>query len=378
MPFEMNPRLRPASPGPVLPAELENGPDLSIVVPVYRSTDSLPRLVERIQSAIEPTGRTWEAIFVDDSGPDDRPWRVLEGLVRRDLDRLRALRLMRNFGQHNALMCGFHAARGAFVVTLDDDLQNPPEEIPRLLAAIEERGDDLVYGTITEEKQHGLFRNFGSWLVMKFGQTIFRSTVKGSSYRIMRRELVRSILTYDLNFTFVDGLLAWNTQRISAIPVRHDARPQGRSGYSFFRLLALAINMFTNFSLLPLQFVSLLGLLAATGGLLLGAYYLVAHFAGWIAVSGYASLIVTTLVLGGMQLLSLGVMGEYLGRVHLNINRKPQFVVRTALGFEGDASPGETRNAGDFGHPADQRGFAAQSSVTSAAPSAPESAGSCV
>jgi len=316
--------------------------DLSVVVPVYRSTDSLPLLVDRLRASLERTERTWEVIFVDDSGPDDRSWTVLSQLVPRAAGRIRALRLMRNFGQHNALMCGFHAARGAFVVTLDDDLQNPPEEIPRLLAAIEERGDDLVYGTITEEKQHGPFRNFGSWLVTKFGQTIFQSRVKGSSYRIMRRELVRSILTYDLNFTFIDGLLGWNTQRISAIPVRHDARPQGRSGYSFFKLLGLAINMFTNFSLLPLQLVSVMGLIAATGGLLLGLYYLIAHFAGWIAVSGYASLIVTTLVLGGFQLLSLGVMGEYLGRVHLNINRKPQFVVRTTLepSPEGRASAG--------------------------------------
>lgn len=376
MPFEMNPWLRPASPGPVLPAVLENGPDLSIVVPVYRSTDSLPRLVERIRGAIEPTGRSWEAVFVDDSGPDDRSWGVLEELVRRDPDRLRALRLMRNFGQHNALMCGFHAARGAFVVTLDDDLQNPPEEIPRLLAAIEDRNDDLVYGTIAEEKQHGPLRNLGSWLVTKFGQTIFRSTVRGSSYRVIRRELVRSILTYDLNFTFVDGLLAWNTQRMSAIPVRHDARPHGSSGYSFFRLLALAVNMFTNFSLLPLQFVSLLGVFAATGGLLLGAYYLVAHFAGWISVSGYASLIVTTLVLGGVQLLSLGVMGEYLGRIHLNINRKPQFVVRTVLGFEGEPD-------GALGTSQDRRFAAAETSeaapiASSAAMAAPESAGSRV
>lgn len=323
-------------PSPLLngmPSETgESVPDVSVVVPVYKSTDSLPLLVERIRAALDGARRTWEVIFVDDSGPDGRSWSVLQRLVPEDAAHLRAFRLMRNFGQHNALMCGFHAARGAFVITIDDDLQNPPEEIPRLLNAIEERGDDLVYGTIAEEKKHGPLRNLGSWLVTKFGQTIFHSTVKGSSYRIMRRELVQSILTYDLNFTFVDGLLAWNTQRISAIPVRHDARPQGRSGYSFFKLLSLAINMFTNFSLLPLQFVSLLGLATASGGLLLGAYYLIAHFAGWIAVSGYASQIVTTLVLGGIQLLSLGVMGEYLGRIHLNINRKPQFVVRTVLG----------------------------------------------
>lgn len=311
--------------------------DLSIVVPVYRSTDSLPAIVERIRGVLGPTGRTWELVFVDDSGPFDASWRVLMSLVERDPERVTAIRLMRNFGQHNALMCGFHAASGEFVATMDDDLQNPPEELPRLLEAIESRNDDVVYGAIIAQKQHDLLRNLGSWLVMKFAHIVFKSKVQGSSYRIMRREVVRAILSYDLNFTFIDGLLAWNTQRISSIPVKHDARSEGASGYSFWKLLALALNMFTNFSLLPLQVVSALGLLASGAGMILGLYYAASHFLGWISVSGYASLIVTVLILGGFQLLSLGVIGEYLGRVHLNINRKPQFVVRTMIGRESGA-----------------------------------------
>lgn len=322
------------------PSTTPPAPQLSVVVPVYRSTDTLPELVRRVGEALRPGGTTWEVVFVDDSGVDSRSWTVLQELRRQDAEHVRAIRLMRNFGQHNALMCGFHHARGEFVATMDDDLQNPPEELPHLLEAIRTRDDDLVYGTIVEKKKHGWFRNLGSWVLIRFGQLVFQSSIKGSSYRIMRRELVRSILTYNLNFTFIDGLLAWNTQRVSTVPVRHDERAEGRSGYSFVKLLTLAINMFTNFSLIPLQAVSITGMVAAGLGLLLGLYYLVAGLAGWISVSGYASIIVAVLVLGGLQLLSLGVLGEYVGRVHLNINRKPQFVVRTVLG-EGEEAGAE-------------------------------------
>jgi undecaprenyl-phosphate 4-deoxy-4-formamido-L-arabinose transferase len=148
-----------------------------------------------------------------------------------------------------------------------------------------------------------------------------------------------------LNFTFVDGLLAWNTQRIGHVPVEHHPRQAGRSGYSLRKLLLLALNLFTNFSLIPLQLISLLGFVAALGGLLTAFWYIVLYFSSRIAVPGYASTIVAVLVLGGLQLLSLGVVGEYLGRLHLNVNRKPQYVERHVL----DAVPlevGVDRRAG--------------------------------
>lgn len=301
---------------------------LSVVIPVYRSAESLEAVHKRLAGVLEGLGRPWEIVFVDDSGVDKRAWAVLERIQRSDPEHVVAIELMRNFGQHNALMCGFHHARGEFVITMDDDLQNPPEEIPRLLEAIESQNLDLVYGSIVEEKKHSSLRNLGSWMIIKFANYIFQNNIKGSSFRIIRRELVQSILTYNLNYTFIDGLLAWNTQSMAAIPVRHEKRAFGKSGYSLSKLLTLSLNMFTNFSLVPLQFVSVLGLVASGIGFLLGLYYLIAHFAGWINVSGYASLIVTVLIMGGFQLLALGVIGEYLGRVHLNMNRKPQFTVR--------------------------------------------------
>ena len=268
-------------------------------------------------------------MLVEDGSPD-RSWDVLRDLRARHPDRIVAVQLMRNYGQHNALMCGFRLARGEVVVTMDDDLQHPPEAIPDLIAALETRGLDLVYGTY-EAKRHAPWRNAGSALVRAFYRLMFQTAVTPSSFRAIRRELVRTTLTYDLNFTYIDGLLAWNTRRVGEVPVVHHPRASGRSGYSAGKLLVLALNLLTNFSLLPLQAASACGILAAGGGFVLGAYYLFEYFRSNIDVPGYASIIVAVLVLGGIQLLSLGIMGEYLGRLHLNVNRKPQYHVRQVL-----------------------------------------------
>ncbi len=246
-----------------------------------------------------------------------------------------AIQLMRNFGQHNALMCGLRHARGDLIVTMDDDLQNPPEEIPVLVAAIEGGDYDLVYGKY-RRKRHGRWRNFGSAVVNVFYRLVFHLTVTVTAFRVMRRQLAQSILSYDLNFTFLDGLLAWNTQRMGEVPVDHEPRQDGRSGYSLRRLALLAMNLFANFSLLPLQMVSLLGFVFSLIGFGLGSYYLVLYFLDRLVVPGYASTIVAILVLGGTQLLALGVIGEYLGRLHLNVNRKPQYTVRETLGHRSD------------------------------------------
>ena len=234
---------------------------------------------------------------------------------------------MRNFGQHNALMCGFRQARGDYIITMDDDLQHPPEELPKMLAAIDDSDLDLVYGAY-DHKQHGATRNITSWIVNRFYRLVFQSSVTVTAFRVMRRELLETILSYSLNFTFVDGLLAWNTRRTGQVTVTHHPRAKGRSGYRFGKLVTLALNLFTNFSLIPLQFVSCCGVIAAIAGFMLGLYYFYQHMASGITVPGYASTIVSILVLGGLQLLGLGIMGEYVGRLHLNVNRKPQYSVR--------------------------------------------------
>jgi polyisoprenyl-phosphate glycosyltransferase len=308
---------------------------LSVIVPVYNSAGTLVELERRLAAVLRPLDPHYEVIFVDD-GSRDGSWQVVRELQSQRPGHVVAVQLMRNYGQHNAIMCGFHRARGRLVVTLDDDLQNPPEEIPRLCAALERQGLDLVYGQ-PHDRQHAGWRNAGSWLINRFYRFVFRVPVSLTSFRVMRRELVQCTLGYNLNFTFIDGLLAWNTQRIGAIDVAHHPRRQGRSGYSLVRLIALALNLFTNFSLWPLRLISFCGLGSAGLGFLAAAYFLICYLLGTITVPGYASLIVAMLLLGGVQLLALGVMGEYLGRLHLNVNHKPQFVERQALEKHQDA-----------------------------------------
>lgn len=318
-------------------------PDLSVVIPVYRSAGTVPELLGRLRRTLETSGSTWEVVLVEDGSPDGS-WETLTRELASDPRGVVAVRLTRNFGQHNALMCGFRTASGRVVVTMDDDLQNPPEEIPALVGRLDEGSFDVVYGRYPG-KEHAPWRNLGSWLVNAFYRRAFGTGVTVTSFRAIRREILESVLRYDLNYTFVDGLLAWTTDRIGDVPVSHHPRPSGRSGYSLARLATLALNLLTNFSLVPLQLVTGLGLLLAGGGFLVGAFSLLQYLQHRILVPGYASTITAILVLGGAQLVALGVIGEYVGRLHLNVNRKPQYVVRTVLGA--GSSPG------DGGAPAD-------------------------
>lgn len=305
-------------------------PDLSVVIPLYRSAETLPALLARLRAALDALGRDWEIVLVDDGSPDET-WSVLGSLLVQSAEGVLAIRLMRNYGQHNALMCGFRHATGDVIVTMDDDLQNPPEEIPKLLRALDETGADVVYGSYIS-KRHRSWRNAGSAVVNAFFRLVFKPGVTVTSFRAIRRPLLACILRYDLNFTFIDGLLAWNTQKTAQVPVEHVPRASGRSGYSLARLVTLAFNLLTNFSLLPLQAVTFVGLLLAGGGFVTGVYFLLQHMRGEILVPGFASTITAILVLGGAQLTALGIFGEYLGRLHLNVNRKPQYAEREVVG----------------------------------------------
>jgi undecaprenyl-phosphate 4-deoxy-4-formamido-L-arabinose transferase len=316
--------------------------DVSVIIPVYGSESSLRPLAARLLLVLEETGRSHEIIFVEDGGADGS-WRILCELQARHPDRITAIQLMRNYGQHNALMCGFHQARGEFIVTMDDDLQNPPEEVPKLVEKLCSGDFDLIYGRY-EFKKHSGWRNAGSLLVNTFYRTIFGNPIQVCSFRAIRRPLLATILSYDLNFTFVDGLLAWNTQRIGQVEVEHLPRSTGRSGYDLKKLVLLALNLFTNFSLLPLQIVSGCGFVVSAVGFLLALYYLIQSLLSNIVVPGYASIIIAVLIIGGTQLLALGIIGEYLGRLHLNVNRKPQYQIRKLVGLAFlDADPNRNR-----------------------------------
>jgi len=299
----------------------------SIVVPVYRSQETLPLLAKRLTAQLDQLNKPYEIIMVEDNGGDNS-WQVMREL-QQQYPTLRIVQLMRNFGQHNALMCGFSLCRGDLVITLDDDLQNPPEEIPKLISAMTDNYD-VIYGVPPKRNQH-FIRNLGSYFVRAVYKKIFNLRVDLTSFRIMRRQVVKGICRYDKNFTFIDGLLAWHTTRIGEVEVRHDARAQGVTGYSLKKLITLTVNMLTNFSIGPLQVATLLGLIFSSFGFLIAIWFILKYLIFGVPVPGFTSIIVSITLFSGVQMLTLGIIGEYLGRVHLNINSKPQYYIRNYI-----------------------------------------------
>ncbi|MDA8698001.1 glycosyltransferase family 2 protein [Rhodopirellula sp.] len=305
---------------------------VAIVVPVYGRGENLPELASRTDNTFKNANLDQPTIiFIDDCGSSDS-WNTITELAK-SRSKTKAILLSKNFGQHNALMCGFHEAREAVVVTIDDDLQQEPESIPVLVNQLLENDLDLVYGTYGNKK-HALGRNLGSTAVNAFYRFIFKTPTSVTSFRAIRQHLVQNVLSHQSGFVYLDGLFAWNSNRIGGVEIPHHARSTGRSGYTISKLIGLALNVFTNFSILPLQIVSWLGVATFMVGTSLGCWFLFAAIFSFTTVPGFASIIVAVLILGGIQMLSLGAIGEYLGRIHINANGKPQFTIREKIEYQ--------------------------------------------
>lgn len=304
---------------------------LSVVIPVYNGADSITELVEALEALDIPGGL--EIILVNDGSPDNS-LEICRGLVARARVPITLVNLSRNFGEHNAVMAGLRHTHGAHVINMDDDLQNPPEEVARLLAYAQESGRDVIY-TYYDEKQHAAWRNLGS----KFTNWIAGFVLdkpKGfylSSFRCMSSFVVAEITRYEGPFPYVDGLILQVTQNIDRLLVTHLPRALGRSNYTLRRLLRLWMSMFINFSVMPLRISTLAGFaLSAMGALGGGAAVIEALF--FSPPPGWASLFAAVLLLSGVQLTILGIVGEYLGRLYLTTNGKPQSVVRSVTRAE--------------------------------------------
>jgi len=299
---------------------------ISVVVPVYNSEASLPLLIERLGPIIRDF-RSAEVILVND-GSRDGSWAVVEDLVAR-FGFVRGIDLMRNFGQHNALLCGIRAARGSVIVTIDDDLQNPPEEIPALLTKLRE-GYDVVYGT-PQTEAHGFVRDLASHITKFALQSAMgaKTARNVSAFRVFRTHLRGAFETYRGPFVSIDVLLTWATTRFAAIPVKHEPRQLGQSGYTLGRLIAHAMNMMTGFSTMPLQLASIVGFTFTLFGTFTLAFVLIQYLAHGVAVPGFVFLASLISIFSGAQLFALGVIGEYLSRMHFRMMERPPYAVRT-------------------------------------------------
>ena len=300
--------------------------DLSVVIPAYKSHAILPVLVSRLEAVLLPSPHRYEILLIDDGSMDDT-WNTIDQLTRTH-DNLRGISLTRNYGQHNALLCGIRAARGAVIVTMDDDLQHSPEDIPKLLAEIA-KGYDVVYGTPVAE-QHGMWRNMASQvtkmaLQVALGVHTARSV---SAFRAIRTSLRNCFADYRAPSVSIDVLLSWGTTHISALPVHHAPRHSGTSHYSVGRLLVHAFNMITGYSGLPLRMASLMGFAMTLFGIGILGYVIVRYF--WLGnpVPGFPFLASIIVIFSGAQLFSIGIIGEYVARLHFRMMDRPTYHIR--------------------------------------------------
>ena len=306
---------------------LDSVPELSLVIPVYNGSGTIAALVEHIHRVFD--GRRFEVVLVNDGSRDDSEL-VCAGLARRFPTTVTFVHLSRNFGEHNAVLAGLSHARGQYVGVLDDDGQNPPEEIARMLETLIGEHYDVVYGHYIE-KMHSAFRNWGSRFNDRMATLMLHKPpdLYLSSFKVLNRFVVDEVLKYEGPFPYIDGLIYRTTRNIGQIPVEHRANPQGTSRYGLRRLVTLWLNMFLNFSITPLRLAVYVGLTtscASVAGLLLIWIDKI-----WITrdlTVGVSTVLGSIVLFSGIQLMILGVVGEYLGRLYLGHTRTPQYIVR--------------------------------------------------
>jgi undecaprenyl-phosphate 4-deoxy-4-formamido-L-arabinose transferase len=299
---------------------------LSIVVPVYRSAECLPELARRVEEEVGRCFLSYELILVNDDSPDPS-WEVIVRLAR-EHDFITGVNLRKNAGQDNAIMAGLSLATGEVIVIMDDDLQHDPSDIVVLHRYIE-RGFDVVYAHF-ERKKQALWKNFGSWVndwfaVLTLGKP---KNIYMSPYKAMRREVLHEITKYAGPYPYVDGLIFTVTSNITQVPATHHARFAGKSNYDLLKSVGVWLKLATGFSVVPLRMATLLGGIISLFAFVLAAYFVLQTLIWAEAPEGWASTIVAVLFIGGIQLIGIGAIGEYIGRIFITQNARPQFTVK--------------------------------------------------
>jgi glycosyltransferase involved in cell wall biosynthesis len=301
---------------------------LSIVIPVYNSASSLDELVQRINNTLSGK-QDYELILVDD-GSKDESWIKIESLKKKFPEQIRGIRLSKNFGQHNAIVCGFTFLKGDAVLTMDDDLQHPPEEIVKLIDKFDQSGADVVYGIYTT-KQHNVVRNAGSTIAKRSSKSWSGNVGFSSSFRLMKKELTDKIVLHkNQAHVFIDEILYWYTSRFETVEVEHHPRKSGESGYTFRRLAFMYFDTLINYTAIPLKMMTWIGLLSSIITFLLGGRFIYIKLVHRVP-PGFTALIVAILFSTSLLMFCMGIMGQYLYKIYHLQSRRPAYSIHTIL-----------------------------------------------
>lgn len=307
----------------------------SVVVPVYNSEHTLEELFARIQKVFTELKESFEIIFVEDGGKDDS-WKLLQNIKEANPKLVTAIKLSRNYGQHNATFCGFDHAAGELIITIDDDLQTPPEEIKKLINTyVADNKPDLVYGYY-EKKQHSGLRNFGSKFLKLYTKIFFNAPGEGSSFRLFTAKVKNSLLNHRSTMVFIDEILLWYSGNISFAKVNHQSSEKGKSSYSGLKLFRMFINIILYSTVTPLKIMIYGGFLFSFINFIIGLFFIYRKLIYNVPL-GYTSIIVTILFSTGILMFFLGIIGKYLSKIFVIQNKKPPYLVSQILNRENNS-----------------------------------------
>jgi len=304
--------------------------EYSVVIPVYNSQDSLEELFNRINETLQKLTNEFEVIFVDDYSSDGS-WGILNQIKQTNQSKVKIISFAKNYGQHNATMCGFRHAKGNIVITLDDDLQHNPEDIPQLVSALKEKQVDIIFGAPIDYRYKKGYRRYVSKL-WKFGTHKLNNALEdGSSFRVIKKEIINKVISHRQHFIFIDEMLGWYTDIIDVEKVNFNKTEKKDSGYNAIKLFFLMLNLGIFYSSIPLKMMTYGGLLMSLFSFLLGLRFMYKKIFIGVSVSGYTSLMVTILFSTSLLLICLGVIGQYLGKIYTVLNNKPTYSIKEQL-----------------------------------------------
>lgn len=307
----------------------------SVVIPVYNSGEWLEELTERIISVMDRyTDKVYEIILVNDCSPNENVWPTMKKISEKN-ESVVSINTLYNNGQFIATVCGLDIAKGRYVITMDDDLQHLPEEIPKMIDAIELGQYDCVFGVYEEVKQRS-YRKLGSKFTNHLVTKLYGRPkgIKSNSFRIMKNELAKTIVNYKSSKPQISPIIFLSTKNIGNVIVEHHEREYGKSGYGMKKLVTETLNSIINVSTLPLDIVSMIGLFSSLIAFIMGVYYLIKYFVGEISVAGFTAQILITIFFGGLILFSIGILGKYIQRIIQEITGLPKYIIKESINYK--------------------------------------------